>query len=81
VETGKAEYLELPVTVIRRAGKPDERVYGVAIKTKTENSKGIDAAAEERSRTDGWEVRRPGPSTRAPCSRPTTWVRPAKPGA
>src|SRR6185369_15273989 len=28
VGTGKVEYLELPVTVIRRAGKPDERVYG-----------------------------------------------------
>lgn len=56
VRTGKVEYLELPVTVIRERGKPDERVYGVAVKTKTLNAAGVDIAAEERSRTDGWEI-------------------------
>ena len=45
------EYLELPVTV-----SGGERVYGVAVKTKTVNAAGVDVAAEERSRTDGWEV-------------------------
>ena len=56
IETGKVEYLELPVTVLREEGKPDEFVYGVAVKTKTLNSQGQDVAAEERSRTDGWQI-------------------------
>jgi hypothetical protein len=56
IETGKVEYLEVPVTVIRNPGQPDKKVYGVAVATKTENSAGIDVAAEDRSRTDGWEI-------------------------
>jgi len=56
VETGKVEYLEVPVTVIRKPGRPDAPVYGVAVKTKTENAQGVDVADEERSRTDGWEI-------------------------
>jgi len=48
--------VELPVTVMRKPGEPDQRVYGIAVKTKTVNSLGQDVAAEERSRTDGWEV-------------------------
>ena len=56
VETGKVEYLEVPVTVIRKPGQPDEPVYGVEVKTKTLNSAGQDVAAEERSRNDGWEI-------------------------
>ncbi|HLQ38779.1 MAG TPA: hypothetical protein VK348_13300, partial [Planctomycetota bacterium] len=34
----------------------DEPVYGVAVRTSTLNSQGQDAAAEDRSRTDGWEI-------------------------
>ncbi len=56
VETGKVEYLEVPVTVVRKPGEPERKVYGVAVTTKTENSHGIDVASEERSRTDGWEI-------------------------
>ncbi len=56
IATGKVEYFELPVTVLRKAGTPDERVYGIAVKTKTLNAEGVDIAAEERSRTDGWEI-------------------------
>ena len=56
VETGKVEYLEVPVTVIRKPGEPDRKVYGVAVRTKTEDSQGNDVAAEDRSRTDGWEI-------------------------
>ena len=56
VKTGKVEYLEVPVTVIRKPGQPDEKVYGVAVKTQTINSKGVDVATEERSRMDGWET-------------------------
>ena len=56
VETGKVEYLELPVTVIRKPGEPDQKVYGVAVRTKTEDNNGNDVADEDRSRTDGWEI-------------------------
>jgi outer membrane protein assembly factor BamB len=56
VRTGKVEYLEVPVTVIRKKGSPDQRVYGVAVRTQTLNSAGQDVAAEDRSRTDGWEI-------------------------
>jgi hypothetical protein len=56
VETGKVEYLEAPVTVIRKPGEPDRKVYGVAVTTKTEDSQGNDVAAEDRSKTDGWQI-------------------------
>jgi len=56
METGKVEYLELPVTVIRKPGEPDQKVYGTAVRTKTEDAKGNDVADEDRSRTDGWEI-------------------------
>jgi outer membrane protein assembly factor BamB len=56
IATGKVEYLEVPVTVIRKPGEPDRKVYGVAVRTKTEDVNGNDVAAEDRSRTDGWEI-------------------------
>jgi len=56
VETGKVEYLEVPVTVVRKPGVPEQRVYGVAVATSTVNSHGQDVGAEARSRTDGWEI-------------------------
>ena len=56
IETGKVEYLELPVTVIRKAGEQDRLVYNEAVFTKTEDSKGRDVAPEDRSRTDGWQI-------------------------
>ncbi len=56
VETGKVEYLEVPVTVIRKPGVPDQKVYGIAVRTTALNSTGQDVAAEDRSRTDGWEI-------------------------
>ena len=56
VETGKVEYFEVPVTIIRKPGAPDEPVYGIAQRTTTLNASGQDIAAEDRSRTDGWEI-------------------------
>jgi outer membrane protein assembly factor BamB len=56
IKTGKVEYLELPVTVIRKAGEQDRLVYNDAVTTKTEDSKGRDVAPEDRSRTDGWQI-------------------------
>ncbi len=54
VETGKVEYLELPVSVRRASGSPDEWIWGKAQFTKTINSRGVDVAGDPRSRRDGW---------------------------
>ena len=51
VETGKVEYLEVPVTIAN-----GQKVYGIAVRTKTEDINGNDVANEDRSRTDGWEI-------------------------
>lgn len=56
VDSGKVEYYEVPVTVLRKRGAPDELVYGIAQRTTTLNGDGRDIAAEDRSRTDGWEI-------------------------
>lgn len=52
VESGKVEYLELPVAV-DDAGK---RIYGKALRTEAVNAAGVDVATEDRSRMDGWET-------------------------
>jgi hypothetical protein len=52
VETGKVEYLELPVAV----DDTGKRIYGEALRTETTNAEGVDVATEERSRMDGWET-------------------------
>ncbi len=56
VETGKVELLELPVTVVRRPGEPDRFVYAEAVRTRPVDNRGRDVAAEDRSRTDGWQI-------------------------
>lgn len=56
VRTGKVEYLELPVDVERAPGAPDRFVWGLARRTTTVNSRGLDTAQEDRSRTDGWQI-------------------------
>lgn len=54
IETGKVEYLELPVQVVREAGLPDRTIWNTPQTTSTTNSRGIDAAGDPRSRRDGW---------------------------
>jgi hypothetical protein len=46
----------VPVGVERKNGAPDRRIYGQALRTKTEDYRGRDVAAEDRSRTDGWQI-------------------------
>lgn len=53
IESGKTEYLELPVTVIRKPEQQDTFVYGVEVKTTTLNSHGQDIAGNARSKSDG----------------------------
>lgn len=56
IETGKVEFLEVPVTVVREAGKPEHYIYDEPVRTKPLDYKGRDVAAEDRSRTDGWTI-------------------------
>jgi hypothetical protein len=54
METGKVEYLELPVSVVRETGKPDRFIWGQPQISSTVNSRGIDVASDKRSQGDGW---------------------------
>jgi hypothetical protein len=56
VETGKVEYLELPVGVERGPGTPERLLYGKSLKTTAADKMGNDLAADDRSHTDGWEI-------------------------
>ncbi|MEY3025154.1 MAG: hypothetical protein RLZZ238_51 [Planctomycetota bacterium] len=52
VDTGKVEFLELPVGV----AADGTRRYGKPLRTKTVDARGVEIADEDRSRTDGWEI-------------------------
>jgi len=55
VETGKVEYLEVPVGAQRSPNAPEQLVYGKDITTTAMDSKGNDVAEDvPRSHTDGW---------------------------
>ena len=56
VETGKAEYLELPVGVSRAPNMPQQLIYGKSLTTTCTDSKGNDLPSDSRSYTDGWEI-------------------------
>jgi outer membrane protein assembly factor BamB len=56
LETGKAEYLEVPVTVERAPGSADKVIYDIPQRTRPIDNNGVDVAAEDRSRTDGWTI-------------------------
>jgi len=56
VETGKVEYLEVPVGVQRGTGMPETLIYGKSLTTTAADVKGNDLAADGRSHTDGWEI-------------------------
>ncbi|HET6285109.1 MAG TPA: hypothetical protein VFH73_29395 [Polyangia bacterium] len=56
-ETGKVEYLELPVGVQRAANAPEVLIYGRNITTTSTDAKGNDIAEDAgRSHTDGWSI-------------------------
>ena len=54
LETGKVEYLEVPVSVEREAGQPDRPVWGKPQTSSTVNARGIDIVSDKRSQGDGW---------------------------
>ena len=53
LESGKVEYLEVPVQVSYAAGKKSYE-WQKEITTETLNSRGMDVARDKRSRRDGW---------------------------
>jgi len=54
-ETGKVEYLELPVGVQRTPSAAEQLIYGKDITTTAQDAKGNDVADDAaRSHTDGW---------------------------
>jgi hypothetical protein len=55
VETGKVEYLELPVGVDRRPGAPDQAIFGRTLHTRPLDARGRELAMDRRSSDDGWE--------------------------
>jgi hypothetical protein len=55
-ETGKVEYLEVPVGVRRAPGMAEQLVYGKSLTTTAADGQGHDLAADGRSHTDGWEI-------------------------
>jgi hypothetical protein len=56
IATGKPEYLQLPVEVVRSSGASEQRIYGKAETTTCTDAKGDDLPADARSYTDGWEI-------------------------
>ena len=55
VETGKVEYLEVPVGAARAPNAPEQLIYGKDLTTTAMDSKGNDVAEDvPRSHTDGW---------------------------
>jgi hypothetical protein len=56
VETGKAEYLELPVGVSRAPNMPEQLIYGKSLTTTCTDYQGNDLPSDSRSYTDGWEI-------------------------
>ncbi len=57
VETGKVEYLEIPVGVQRTAGAAEQLIYGKDLTTTAQDAKGNDVADDaQRSHTDGWSI-------------------------
>lgn len=54
LETGKVEYLEVPVSLARHGDGPYQMVWGQTQRSSTVNSRGIDVASDKRSQGDGW---------------------------
>jgi len=48
------EYLEVPVSIVREAGQPDQFIWNRPQTSSTVNSRGIEVATDKRSRGDGW---------------------------
>lgn len=53
-ETGKTEYLQVPIQVVRKPNLSDQVLWDTHIPSDGKNSRGIATTAEKRSKRDGW---------------------------
>ena len=53
LETGAVEYLQVPVQVVRRAGKPDETLWDTALPNDMKNAAGFVASDDKRNAGHG----------------------------
>lgn len=54
VHTGKVEYLDVPVQVVRRKGEPEVRLWNEALKNDMRNADEFLATQDKRNAGDGW---------------------------
>ncbi len=54
VETGKVEYLQVPIQAVRSRDGGEKLLWEHHIPADTKNSRGIDTAADRRAKGDGW---------------------------
>ena len=54
IDTGAVEYLQVPVQVVRRAGKPDETLWDKALPNDMKNADGYIATQDKRNAGNGW---------------------------
>jgi len=54
IATGKVEYLQVPVQVIRKPGEPDEFLWNRHIPSDSANSRGMNVSMDKRAQGDGW---------------------------
>lgn len=53
-ETGKTEYLQVPIQVVRKPNLSDQLLWDTNIPSDSKNSRGIATALDKRSKKDGW---------------------------
>lgn len=53
-ETGKTEFLQVPIQVVRKPGSPDQIRWDSHIPSQGRNSRGMKTANDKRSERDGW---------------------------
>ena len=53
-ETGKTEFLQVPIQVVRKTDTPDEILWDSHIPSQGRNSRGMRTANDKRSERDGW---------------------------
>ncbi|MFC5050894.1 PQQ-binding-like beta-propeller repeat protein [Rubritalea spongiae] len=53
-ESGKVEYLQAPIQVVRELGKDDLFLWDKHVPARAENARGIDTSSDKRSLGNGW---------------------------
>ena len=54
IESGKVEYLQVPIQARRQSGRHEELLWDEFIPSDSANSRGMDVAIDKRAKGDGW---------------------------